>query len=550
MTSRVWVGALALCLGGWLSGLVAQETVWRPVLRSPPTPARPGAKPGRTASGNVPGAWLGRPVPVTRASAPDADWGDSSPTPPPTYRVPASAGVVLASYQIPAPGVRPAAPRGTPTVPRPGEVIAASGPPRTEEAEEPASGEVFAAERPPAPLLPFKPAGEVFPVADWVERQPLTPPPQAAPPSVDGAFAPPPPSSRFYVNGEYLLWWTKNDHVPPLVATGDPANGALAGTLGQPATVVLFGGTLDRNPFSGARFYGGYWLDDCYSKAIEVGGFFLGQRSNNFSASSAMFPVLTRPFFDVNRGIEFAEQIAFPGRAAGSVTVSSPSQLWGLEANMKCNWCCGCNYRINLLGGFRYLNLDENVTVTENLQFLQGAGPPFAGATGMVTDSFSTHNQFYGGQVGVESRWLFGRFFMDLRGKVALGVTHEEIDIAGSQTLTNFSGTPSPLPGGLLALGTNIGHFHRDSFAVVPEVGINLGYSITPNLRAYVGYNFLYWSSVVRPGDQIDRNIDSALIPNFNIPQLPPTGQNRPAAPFKETGFWAQGLVFGVEFVF
>ena len=43
--------------------------------------------------------------------------------------------------------------------------------------------------------------------------------------------------------------------------------------------------------------------------------------------------------------------------------------------------------------------------------------------------------------------------------------------------------------GGLLALTSNIGRFHRDVLTWVPEVGVNFGYPFTERIRAYVGYN-------------------------------------------------------------
>src|SRR5262249_59900165 len=100
--------------------------------------------------------------------------------------------------------------------------------------------------------------------------------------------------------------------------------------------------------------------------------------------------------------------------------------------------------------------------------------------------------------------------------------------------------------GGLLALSSNIGHYDRERFTVIPEVGLNVGYELSEHCRLTVGYNFLYWSSVVRPGDQIDRNVDVTLIPNFIASDLP-TGQRRPAPLLQKTDFWAQGLSVGVE---
>ena len=84
---------------------------------------------------------------------------------------------------------------------------------------------------------------------------------------------------------------------------------------------MLFGGnSLNGNsPFSGARFWAGYWLDCNQTKAIEVGGFFLGPRSSNFTTNSFTNPVIGRPFFDVNDNKESAQLTALPGVAIGAL---------------------------------------------------------------------------------------------------------------------------------------------------------------------------------------------------------------------------------------
>ncbi|MGG7379585.1 BBP7 family outer membrane beta-barrel protein, partial [Escherichia coli] len=71
---------------------------------------------------------------------------------------------------------------------------------------------------------------------------------------------------------------------------------------------------------------------------------------------------------------------------------------------------------------------------------------------------------------------------------------------------TTPGGQTSAVVGGLLALPSNIGNFQRNRFGVVPQVGLKVGYNLTDNLRVYVGYDFLWWCNVVRPGDQIDTN--------------------------------------------
>jgi hypothetical protein len=351
---------------------------------------------------------------------------------------------------------------------------------------------------------------------------------------------------QLYGSAEYLVWFTKADHVPPLVTTGASTS---SGILGQPGTALLFGGpgtNLNENVRQGGRFTLGYWLDPCHECAIEASYFFLGDHTQSFSANSNQFPLLARPFFRVNTGSEFSEIVTRPDVATGSVTIQAPTKLWGAEANVRHPLCCGCSYRVDGLAGFRYLDLREAVDITENVT-TSPTQPAFPNSHVVVSDQFDTHNQFYGGQVGVDGEVYFGRFFLGLRGKVALGDNHETLNINGSQLITDAQGNLHVFRGGLLALQSNMGHFSRDRFAVVPELGLSIGCQLTDQLRFTVGYNLLYWSDVIRPGEQIDRVIDETLIPNFGA-HNPPAGQNRPTVLFKQSDFWAQGLTFGLEY--
>ena len=74
--------------------------------------------------------------------------------------------------------------------------------------------------------------------------------------------------------------------------------------------------------------------------------------------------------------------------------------------------------------------------------------------------------------------------------------------MSGSTTFTDPGVAPNVQNGGFLALPTNIGNRSRDQFTAVPEIGFNVGRQLNNHLRVYAGYTFLYWSSVVRPGDQ------------------------------------------------
>lgn len=362
----------------------------------------------------------------------------------------------------------------------------------------------------------------------------------------------------WYLKGEYLLWWTKGYDVPPLVTTS-PFNDRFNnfGFLGVPGTQVLSDDSVERGALSGGRFTVGYWLH-C-EDAVEVSGFFLSPGNESALFRGNQFPILARPFFSLNRnGGPFSQVVNNPGQLSGDIAIDSSMDFWGLEANYRCNACCKdfapCGsgsvrgYRVDLLAGGRYLNLEEGLTIREDILGLPTNDvPAFRNQQITVTDSFNTTNRFYGGQVGVDAEWRHGRWSLGTRAKLALGVTQQVIDINGSQRLVNLTnGAVQNFQGGLLALNSNIGRLQRDAFSFVPEVTLTAGYHLFDHVKLYAGYNFLYWSNVVRPGDQIDLVLDETRIPNFNTGQVPGTSV-RPAVPFKTSDFWAQGLLFGLE---
>jgi hypothetical protein len=132
-------------------------------------------------------------------------------------------------------------------------------------------------------------------------------------------------------------------------------------------------------------------------------------------------------------------------------------------------------------------------------------------------------------------------------GKVALGTTREQVTINGVSLLDQVGVSRSQtLRGGLYALDSNIGDRSRHTFAVVPEGNVNLTFEITSQLKLTVGYTFLYWSSVARPGDQIDRGVNRTDLPTSQSYDPAIGGPQRPAVIFRSTDFWAQGINVGL----
>jgi hypothetical protein len=355
-------------------------------------------------------------------------------------------------------------------------------------------------------------------------------------------------ATRFWVGADYLLWKVKGDPLPPLLTTspaGTPQ--AQAGVGGTPGVTTLFGGSRVNDDWrSGGRLDLGAWLDCQQTLGVEAGFFMLENRASGINVGSGGTPILARPVFNAASGRPDAQLIAFPGIVSGSFSARDSSTLLGAGAWLRYNLCCGCGTRVDALLGYRYLRLTDRLGIAENLVSTDPTNPfvPLGTQLGVV-DQFRTTNDFNGVDLGLTGEFRRGPFSLEWLAKVAVGPNHGGVDISGATTVIVPGFAAQTSPGGLLALSSNSGDFHRDRVSVVPEVGVKLGYQVTSNLRATVGYDFLYWTNVVRPGGQIDTAINPNLLPP---PLLPLVGPNRPTPLLGTTDVWVQGISFGLEF--
>ena len=397
------------------------------------------------------------------------------------------------------------------------------------------------------------------------------------------------PPAGFYVRAEYLLWWVNPGPSPTLLTTapnnGNNPNGLTGGIIGQPGTTPLFNSNNLQYPAtSGVRLSLGINLDSDRFWSLEGSGFFLPRQSVNYKATGNAngAPLLTVPFLDASSGSQQALDISSQDNfgapyLSGSMTIHSDIEAWGYELNVLAHSIRTAERSFDLFAGFRSLGLDENLTINQNITALQngsislqypgvGFGQPATGiqgyysvpAGGVVTilDAFSTRNRFYGGQLGGRFSWsFFDRLTVDLTGKVAVGVTQQEVTINGSSTAslaTLGAGNPTltnlVTPGGMFALQNNIGSYSQNPFTIVPEIGLNAGYAVTPWLTLRVGYSALYWSSVARPGAQIDTVLNSKLIPTggFLPFQTTPSGGTPSTAGAVCTGAGTGAPVFRI----
>lgn len=362
--------------------------------------------------------------------------------------------------------------------------------------------------------------------------------------------------NRYFVQGEYLLWWMPGFGTPVLGTTN--ANTALNGYLGEPGTTSLLGpGNFGNSTRSGFRIRAGAWLDDCGSCGIDGSFFFLGSQSTSAVFNSAQDPLITRPVYvpnlipGTNTPLgENGEAVAVPGILNGSLSARATSQLLGADVNARKSLFNTCDARAEVFIGYRFLNLRESLTMTEDITVVGAGGNRVAvtdpiGTHVVVQDKFATNNYFNGGQIGGLYERRVGRWQFDARGSFAMGDTTQVLNIDGFQIRQQPGAAPTTYRGGLLAAGPNLGRFTSNRFSVVPELTLNVGYWVTPGIRLYAGYNFLLWTNVIRPGDQIDHVVDLASVPNSLVTTTSATSHPRPI--FKQTDLVVNGIQFGID---
>ncbi|MBM3980259.1 MAG: hypothetical protein FJ304_08235 [Planctomycetes bacterium] len=357
------------------------------------------------------------------------------------------------------------------------------------------------------------------------------------------------PLNRLFVRGEYLLWWLPGFATPVLATTNaDPARN---GYLGEPGTTAIVGpGPFIESTRAGSRLRAGF-------DNIEAGFFFLGTRSATAVVDSDRFPTITRPVFVPNvvpatgqpLG-ENGEAVALPGVLRGTLTATGDSRLWGADLALRRCLVSGCDVKAEWFAGYRHLNLRERLTITEDITVIGPGGTRVeltdpVGTRVLVQDRFAVRNEFHGAQVGAlyERRW--GNWDVDARAGLSLGVTHQVLEIDGAQVRQRPGMAPMNFRGGLNAAGPNLGRFTRDRFSVAPELTLNVGYRVAPNLRVFAGYNLLLWTNVIRPGDQIDHVVDLTFVPNALPANF--SGTYRPRPLFTQRDLVVNGLQFGLD---
>ncbi len=366
------------------------------------------------------------------------------------------------------------------------------------------------------------------------------------------------PPGKYWLRADYLMWWTNGMRLPPLVTTspqGTPIEEA--GVL--PGATILYGNeTVGDYGRSNFRMSWGVWLDNCHVWGVEGDYFTIGEGTSNYSRYSTGDPILARPFYDVENIQQSRELVAYPDEVEGTITVGVKDYFQSTGVALTYNLCscdscaAGCDpcrppmlfcCRADLLVGYRYYKYNDSVAIREDLRITKEG--PTQNWLFQVDDGFRARNDFHGSEFGLRTRVYRGRWSLEVLTKIALGNNHQVVHIDGQTIVTPIDQPVEVRDGGVFAVRTNEGTYTRDTFTMIPQLGVELGYQLNEGWRAYIGYNILYWGCVIHAAEQIDLNVDPRNIPVAQDPALP-----FPAFPGETTDFWAQGLNVGLEWRF
>jgi hypothetical protein len=346
--------------------------------------------------------------------------------------------------------------------------------------------------------------------------------------------------SRWWVDADFLLWWIEGNQVPALLTTSPQQTPREeAGVLGQPGTSILFGDAgIDEDYRQGFRLTLGTWLDECREWGVEGHYFFVGGAGGGYATESVGDPILARPFFNAAIDAQDSQLVAFPGFVEGQFRIDTSSDVNSAGVLLRRTVLRGCEGQVALLGGYRYFRFRERLRIDESLTIVDETGLIDFGTTLDVRDDFSVQNDFHGGEIGLAAELRRGRWSLDLLTKLGLGAVRRQLNISGMTVVTVPDAPSFSQNTGMLTRASNIGPYSDTGFAFLPELGVNVGYCLTPSLTVRGGYSLLWFSDALRTGSQVDLAVGDSGVPGAVL---------HPQASMATTSAWMQGVHLGIE---
>lgn len=284
----------------------------------------------------------------------------------------------------------------------------------------------------------------------------------------------------YYFQADFIYWQASDPRENGVVIKSGL-------TVGLGVRIDLFStGTPNTDHEMGFRSFVGRRLNDVW--AMELGGYWLHDYGfptfliRQIDPSSGLVAqVYLDPLSDPSADPRIA-----PGAAERELLASAiiyEIETHGIEWNARALLHNGRRFRVDGIGGLRYLDYDE--LFGSRLTFLNGA---------IVDEKFKTENAFFGPQIGTET-WYRLFEYLSLRGLLKFGFMSNFHDI-------NVRG---PVPGnGVFTSAGNLQGADGTDYATIIEMGLGIVAHLTPNIQLSGGFDAIYISDAYRAMDQLD----------------------------------------------
>jgi len=339
--------------------------------------------------------------------------------------------------------------------------------------------------------------------------------PEYVPPSGPEACR---PLGRWWISPSFEFAWMPVRPAPADIRLRVPTPGG--GTI--PGPILPISGRSADTFQAGFGLSGGWWFNDRNTCGVDASLFTLSGGDRTFDALAPGMLVL----FPDGAG-SAPHLILFPPGIpiTGLFPVTLSTWFIGADVNYRHNLYCGPSARLDLLAGYRFAYLEDELFLGE---------VPDGSDTDYRHNRIAVMNPFHGGQIGFAGEYRGDRWYLGGAAKVAFGVVSPEVCASGLfRCAEGYTGLERFAPAGPRR-GLGNGGYTKlsapdvsgDRFAVLPTLNLQLGRQVGQHARLYVAYSFQYLSEVARLGDVL----------------------NPAAAGLKYTDFWVQSLGLGFEF--
>ena len=316
---------------------------------------------------------------------------------------------------------------------------------------------------------------------------------------------------------EAATFWPSAQAIPSLVRSAEPPDGT-----------DLFGGTVGMDQsVQGIRGEFGWKFGIGGCNSLQFRFFDAGAQSLTFDSLVNTTTPIVRPFVDGSGPtlVQDSVSVREPGISTGDLLAHAYSDVQGGDILLKGLWLKNCDSTTEWLLGY------QNARLTDSIDVHSTTIPTGSTTLLELRDQFRTVNQFNGATLGLSRtlyspRWSLGSMF-----KLGMGDLQRDVTISGFQNLGN---DPT---NGLLARNPANGVYSTNTFAFSPEVNVTLGYRLTRNIEATLGYNYLGLPKVARAGQQID-----------TVSDLDSANPTRPRFILQESNFSLHSLNYGLQY--